>query len=215
VYVEVLRNTPLLLQLFFWYSLSQALPGPRDALHPLPGVFVCFRGIFLPGPAWHGGYPWIAIERPAFVGFDFRGGLSISPEFAALLIGLSTYTAAFIAEIVRGGILAVDRGQTEAAAALGLSRRSVRRLVVMPQAWPVIIPPATSQFLNLAKNSSLAVAIGYPDLISVTSTTLNQTGQAVEALALAMVVYLAISLTISLAMNLYDRALARRRGDHL
>lgn len=213
-YVEFLRNTPLLLQLFFWYSLSQALPGPRDALHPFPGVFVCFRGIFLPGLGWHTGYPWIAVNYPAFVGFDFRGGLSISPEFAALLIGLSTYTAAFIAEIVRGGILAVDRGQSEAAAALGLSRGGALRLVVMPQAWPVIIPPTTSQFLNLAKNSSLAVAIGYPDLISVTSTTLNQTGQAVEALALAMVVYLAISLTISLAMNLYDRALARRRGDH-
>src|SRR6185503_19604112 len=173
-YVEVVRNTPLLLQLLFWYALSQALPAPRQALNPLPGVFVCFRGLFLPGLVWHDGYRWLggallvfvilvplvvvgsrqrrertgrglpaarllagaamillaaaivigrpafAITRPSVVGFDFRGGgMSITPEFAAVLIGLSTYTAAFIGEIVRGGVLAVDRGQTEAAAALG------------------------------------------------------------------------------------------------
>jgi len=199
--VEVLRNTPLLLQLLFWYSLSQALPAPRDALNPLPGVFLCFRGLFLPSLAWHDG---MTLEQPALIGFDFRGGLSISPEFAALLIGLSTCTAAFIGEIVRGGILAVDRGQTEAAAALGLSRGRVLRLVVLPQAWRVMVPPTTSQFLNLAKNSSLAVAIGYPDVMSIANTTLNQTGQAIEALTLVTVVYLAIGLTISLAMHLYD-----------
>lgn len=207
-YVEALRNTPLLLQLFFWYALSQALPGPREALNPLPGVFLCFRGLYMPGLGWHDGQPFI--ERPELVAFDFHGGTSISPEFAALLIGLATYTAAFIAEIVRGGILAVGRGQTDAAGALGLSRGRTLRLVVLPQALPVIIPPATSQYLNLFKNSSLAVAIGYPDLISVTSTTLNQTGQAIEALTLAMIVYLAISLTISLAMNLYNRAIGAR-----
>ena len=155
-------------------------------------------------------HPAVAIEHPAFVGFDFRGGLSISPEFAALLIGLSTYTAAFIGEIVRGGILAVDRGQTEAAAALGLSRGRTLRLVVLPQALRVIVPPTTSQFLNLVKNSSLAVAIGYPDLISITNTTLNQTGQAIEAIALVAMVYLAISLVISLVMNLYNPAAAMR-----
>jgi general L-amino acid transport system permease protein len=138
-------------------------------------------------------------------GFDYQGGISISPEFAALLIGLSTCTAAFIGEIVRGGILAVDRGQTEAAAALGLSRMQRLRLVVFPQALRVMVPPATSQFLNLVKNSSLAVAIGYPDLISITSTTLNQTGQAIEAIGLAAIIYLAISLTISLALHLGDR----------
>jgi len=130
--------------------------------------------------------------------------MSISPEFAALLIGLSTYTAAFIGETIRGGMLAIDRGQTEAAAALGLSLVKILRLVVLPQAMRVIVPPTTSQFLNLAKNSSLAVAIGYPDLISITNTALNQTGQAIEAIALAMFVYLAISLAISLAMSLYE-----------
>jgi general L-amino acid transport system permease protein len=206
-YVEVLRNTPLLLQLFVWYALTQALPGPRDALNPCPGVFLCFRGLFLPRLTWHG------IERPSLIGFDFRGGVSISPEFAALLIGLSTYTAAFIGEIVRGGVLGVGKGQTEAAAALGLSRDKIRRLVILPQAMQLIIPPTTSQFLNLAKNSSLAVAIGYPDLMSITGTTLNQTGQAIEAIALVMVVYLAVSLTLSLAMNVYNRRVSPLRRE--
>jgi general L-amino acid transport system permease protein len=207
-YAEVLRNTPLLLQLLFWYAVTQTLPAPRAAFNPLPGVFLCYRGLFLPGPAWHDGR--FAFEYPALVGFGFRGGTSISPEFAVLLAGLSTYTAAFIGEIVRGGILAVDRGQREAAAALGLSRLAALRLVVIPQALRVIVPPTTTQFLNLFKNSSLAVAIGYPDLISITNTTLNQTGQAIEAIALAMAVYLAIGLVISLAMNVYNRKIVLR-----
>jgi general L-amino acid transport system permease protein len=259
-YVEAVRNIPLLLQLLFWYSLTQALPLPQNALRPLPGVFLCLRGIFLPGLVWHDGYAWLgsalfvlvvlvplnlavsrrwrkrtansltttrlltsapvilfslailvghpAVEHPSLVGFNFHGGVSISPEFAALLIGLSTYTAAFIGEIVRGGVLAVDRGQTEAAEALGLSRGKVLRLVVLPQALRVILPPTTSQFLNLAKNSSLAVAIGYPDLISVTNTTLNQTGEAIEAITVAMILYLTISLAISLSMNLYNGTVA-------
>jgi general L-amino acid transport system permease protein len=156
------------------------------------------------------GLPVITLERPALVGFNFRGGMSISPEFAALLIGLSTYTAAFIGEIIRGGVLAVGQGQTEAAAALGLSRGRTLRLVILPQALRVIIPPTTSQFLNLAKNSSLAVAIGYPDLISVTNVTLNQTGEAIEAMTLGMILYLAISLAISVAMNLYNGTAAPR-----
>ena len=210
----MLRNTPLLLQLLFWYALSQALPAPRDALNPLPGVLLEFPRSLSAGPRLAVG--GIAVEYPALVGFNFRGGMSISPEFAALLIGLSTCTAAFIGEIVRGGVLAVDRGQTEAAAALGLSRGRVLRLVVLPQALRVIIPPTTSQFLNLAKNSSLAVAIGYPDLISITNTTLNQTGQAIEAITLATILYLAIGLAISLVMNRYNRrgraAGARRRA---
>lgn len=146
------------------------------------------------------------IVEPTLVGFNFRGGLWISPEFAALLIGISTYTAAFIAEIVRGGVLAIDRGQTEAAKALGLRRGRTLQLVVLPQALRLIVPPTTSQYLNLLKNSSLAVAIGYPDLISITSTTLNQTGQAVEAIALAMVIYLAISLLGSFAMHTYEES---------
>jgi general L-amino acid transport system permease protein len=211
-FLEVTRNTPLLLQLLFWYALSQMLPAPREALNPLPGVFLCYRGLFVPALIWHAGYPWIAIDAPALVGFGFQGGTSVSPEFTALLVGLTTYTAALIGEIVRGGILAVDKGQREAAAALGLSRAATLRFVVLPQALRVIIPPTTSQYLNLVKNSSLAVAIGYPDLISITNTTLNQTGQAIEAIALAMTVYLAISLTLSLAMNGYNAAILRRGG---
>lgn len=204
-YVEALRNTPLLLQLLFWYSLTQALPQLAEALHPLPGVFLCNRGLFLPGIAWQGGvsgFP-LSLELPVPIGFGFRGGISISPEFGGLLIGLATYTAAFIGEIVRGGILAVGKGQTEAASALGLSRGKALRLVVWPQAIRVIVPPATSQFLNLTKNSSLAVAIGYPDLMSVTGTSLNQTGQAIEAIAVAMLIYLALSLTIALGLSRY------------
>jgi general L-amino acid transport system permease protein len=208
VYVEVLRNTPLLLQLMFWYSLSQALPGTHDALNLVPGVFLSDRGLFLPRLFWHDGA--VAIERPALVGFDFRGGHSLSPEFAALLIGLSTYAAAFIAEIVRGGVLAVDKGQVEAAAALGLTRARILRLVVLPQALRVMVPPTTSQFLNLLKNSSLAVAIGYPDLISITNTTINQTGQAIEAIVLAAILYLTIGLIVSAAMNVYNRSVALR-----
>jgi general L-amino acid transport system permease protein len=209
-YVELMRNTPLLLQLLFWYSLSQSLPEPRAALNPFPGVFLCFQGLFLPRLAWRDGS--LGLEHAALSGFGFQGGTSVSPEFAALLIGLSTCTAAFIGEIVRGGILSVGKGQMEAAAALGLSRRKVLRLVVLPQALPVILPPTTSQFLNVIKNSSLAVAIGYADLISITNTTLNQTGQAIEAISLAMVVYVAISLLVSLAMNVYDNAAAWRAG---
>ena len=152
----------MLLQLLFWYSLSQSLPEPRAALSPLPGVFLCFRGLFLPRLAWRDGS--LGLEHPALFGFGFQGGTSISPEFAALLIGPSTCTAAFIGEIVRGGILSVGKSQMEAAAALGLSRGRALQLVVLPQALPVILPPTTSQFLNIIKNSSLAVAIGYPDL---------------------------------------------------
>jgi general L-amino acid transport system permease protein len=211
-YVEVVRNTPLLLQLLFWYTLTQGLPAPSEALNPLPGVYLCFRGLFVPAPIWHGGFPGIGFETPTLTGFGFEGGVSISPEFAALLVGLSTYTAAFIGETVRGGILAVGRGQAEAAAALGLSRLQALRFVVLPQALRVIIPPSTSQFLNLFKNSSLAVAIGYPDLMSITNTTLNQTGQAIEAIALAMIVYLAVSLAVSAGMNLYNRATLGRGG---
>lgn len=211
-YVEVMRNTPLLLQLLFWYSLAQTLPAPRDALNPLPGVFLCFRGLFFPIPIWQTDAPWITIERPALAGFGFQGGAAVSPEFAALLVGLTAYTAALIGEIVRGGVLAVDKGQIEAAAALGLSRARILRLVVLPQALRVIIPPTASQYLNVVKNSSLAVAIGYPDLLSITTTTLNQTGQAIEAIALAMAVYLLVSLSLSLAMNAYNAAILRRGG---
>ena len=137
-------------------------------------------------------------------GFDFSGGRALSPEFVALLVGLSTYTAAFIAEVVRGGLLAVPHGQTEAAIALGLKPAQRLRLVTLPQAMRVIVPPLTNQYLNLTKNSSLAVAIGYPDLVSVANTSMNQTGQAIEAIVILMAVYLAISLAISLFMNWYN-----------
>jgi general L-amino acid transport system permease protein len=160
--------------------------------------------IGLPLAAWFVYGAPTALDKPVLRGFNFQGGAVLTPEFLALLIGLSTYTAAFIAEVVRAGVLAVDRGQAEAAMSLGLSPSQRMRLVTLPQALRVIIPPMTSQYLNLAKNSSLAVAIGYPDLVSVSNTTMNQTGQAIEAIVLLMTVYLAISLLISLFMNWYN-----------
>ena len=147
----------------------------------------------------------IGLDRPQLRGFNFVGGMRLIPEFVALLAALSIYTAAFIAEVVRGGILAVSRGQTEAAVALGLRRGQVLRLIVVPQALRVIVPPLTNQYLNLTKNSSLAVAIGYPELFAVfAGTTLNQTGQAIEIIAITMAVYLSISLITSAAMNWYN-----------
>ncbi|HHC6562044.1 TPA: amino acid ABC transporter permease [Vibrio parahaemolyticus] len=151
----------------------------------------------------------ISLEYPELIGFNFKGGISIIPELAALLLALSVYTAAFIAEIVRSGINAVSHGQTEAAMSLGLPRAKTLKLVVIPQALRIIIPPLTSQYLNLTKNSSLAMAIGYPDLVSVfAGTTLNQTGQAIEIIAMTMGVYLTLSLLTSALMNLYNRKVA-------
>jgi general L-amino acid transport system permease protein len=199
-YVEFLRNVPLLVQLFFWYVLiAESLPGPREALEPLPGVFLCNRGVFFPTLA----------SAPVLQGFNFTGGAVLTPEFAALLVGLATYTAAFIAEIVRAGVLAVRRGQVEAAQALGLARRATLRHVVLPQALRLMVPPAASQYLNLVKNSSLAVAIGYPDLVSVANTAINQTGQAIEGIAIIMAAYLTISLAISALMNWYNARVTR------
>jgi general L-amino acid transport system permease protein len=148
------------------------------------------------------------LDVPALHGFNFTGGIVFSPEFAALLIGLVIYTGSFIAEIVRAGILAVSWGQSEAASALGLSSWHRMRLIVLPQALRVIVPPMTSEYLSLTKNSSLAVIIGYPDLVSIANTTINQTGHAVEGIAMIMAVYLVISLVISAVMNLYNRAVA-------
>ena len=147
----------------------------------------------------------VSLNMPTLRGFNFVGGMQVIPEFTALLIALTTYTAAFIAEVVRAGVLAVPKGQTEAAMALGLPRNRTLRLIVVPQAMRVIIPPLTNQYLNLTKNSTLATAIGYPDLVAVfAGTTLNQTHQAIEIIAITMAVYLAISLFTSLAMNLYN-----------
>lgn len=200
-YVEVLRNVPLVVQLFFWYAvITESLPAPAQALSPFAGVFLSNRGF---------AFPW-ALEYPVLTGFNFSGGALLSPEFAALFLGLSLYTAAFIGEIVRAGVLAVERGQFEAAYSQGLSRRQVMRFVVLPQALRVIVPPLSSQYLNCTKNSSLAVAIGYPDLVAIANTTINQSGQAIEGIAIIMFVYLTISLAISGFMNRYNRRIALR-----
>ena len=153
---------------------------------------------------WLAGAP-TQMSVPVLKGFNFRGGLSVSPEFTALLLGLVLYTAAFVAEVVRAGIQSVSKGQTEAAMALGLKPHHVLNLVILPQALRVIIPPLTSQMLNLTKNSSLAVAIGYPDFVSVAGTTINQTGQAIEGVVLIMSLYLMISLSTSAFMNWYNK----------
>jgi general L-amino acid transport system permease protein len=200
-YVETVRNIPLLVQLFFWYAvIADSLPPPAEALEPLPGVFLSNRGIFFPLPG----------DVPQLSGFNFAGGAALTPEFAALLIGLTTYTAGFIAEIVRASILSVPRGQIEAARSLGLGRRAELRHVLLPQALRLMVPPLTSQYLNLAKNSSLAVAIGYPDLVSIANTTMNQTGQAIEGVAVIMAVFLTLSLSMSALMNWYNRRAALR-----
>ncbi|MQX38396.1 amino acid ABC transporter permease [Roseospira navarrensis] len=264
VYVEITRNIPLLLQIFFWYfAVLRALPGPKQSLEFPFNAFMNNRGLYMASPdvepsfwfvvatfvaavvgsvvlirwakkrqdatgqrfpAWPTafalviGLPVIVFwligapllwDLPALEGFNFKGGVRLIPEFIALWLALTLYTASFIAEIVRSGIQSVSHGQTEASMALGLRRGTALRLIVIPQAMRVIIPPLTSQYLNLTKNSSLATAIGYPDLVAVfMGTTLNQTGQAVEIVAMTMAVYLTISLSISLLMNLYNRAMA-------
>jgi general L-amino acid transport system permease protein len=262
VYVEALRDLPLLLQLLFWYVLMQGLPAARAAWKPIEGVFLSNRGLILPSIPIDDANLWVigalaiglialyALRRrliaqqvldgrsrrlwpyalvlvvglPALVsvisgaswtitlpelrGFNFVGGWTLSPEYFALLIALVTYTSAFIAEIVRSGIQAVHRGQWDAAQALGLRRSFVLQQIVLPQALRVIIPPMTSQYLNLTKNSSLAVAVGYQDIVSIANTTLNQTGQAIESIALIMMVFLTISLGISFFMNWYNARIA-------
>ncbi|HET7090734.1 MAG TPA: ABC transporter permease subunit [Anaerolineae bacterium] len=260
VYVETIRNVPLLLQLFSWSAVIASLPRVREATE-LPGpTYLTNRGIYFPGstpspafnfwllaiglglilavavflvrsryqertgrpayPVWLasgvfglfmlGGW-FLAPERPlipdmpSLQGLNFKGGFSVTAQFATIVIGLVVYTGAFIAEVVRAGILAVPKGQAEAALAVGLRRSMVLRLVVLPQALRVIIPPLTNQYLNLAKNSSLGVAIGYPELFSIGGTILNQSGQAVEMLSLIMITYLAMSLITSLITNTYNR----------
>jgi general L-amino acid transport system permease protein len=260
-YVEVLRNIPLLLQLFIWYFLlTELLPPVESALQPLTGlVFFSKNGLQFPVPLWsagHGGtlaglaaggvaawlwqrfararfeasgqalptfWPgagllllctvvgWLAAGSPSGLDVPERteisviGGGAVTPEFLTVLFGLTVYTASYIAEVVRAGIQSVAYGQHEAAAALGLSRGHELRLVQLPQALRVIIPPLTSQYLNLTKNSSLAVAVGYPDLVSIAATSLNQTGRAIECIALVMACYLTLSLLTSALMNLYNR----------
>lgn len=268
LYIEIFRNIPLLIQIFFWYfAVLRTLPSPRQSLHLGEKFFLNIRGVYLPRPLFEQGFGIVLLalsvavicsilllrwskkrqertgeqfpaflvslalivvlpaityftmgaplswELPVLSGFNFRGGIIILPELAALLVALTMYTGTFIAEIVRSGILAVSHGQTEAASALGLRPGKVLRLVIIPQAMRVIVPQLTSQYLNLTKNSSLATAIGYPDLVAVfAGTTLNQTGQAIEVIAMTMAVYLSLSLLISVFMNWYNkRTLLRER----
>lgn len=184
-----------------WARQRQARTG-----QPFP-VFRVSLAVLIGFPVltWALGGAPTAMDIPVLQGFNFQGGTNISPEFTALLLGLILYTAAFVAEVVRAGIQSVTKGQTEAAMSLGLKPVMVLNLVVLPQALRVIIPPLTSQMLNLTKNSSLAVAIGYPDFVSVAGTTINQTGQAIEGVALMMVVYLTLSLLTSAFMNWYNK----------
>ncbi len=260
IYIEVLQDIPVLLQLFFWYAVFyEILPSPRQALKPMAGMFLTNRGLVFAIPESHPTHLWMlaalgiaalaiwairiwarkrqartgqifpifpvsvglilglpalawliggaptALSVPSLQGFNFKGGMNVSPEFTALLLGLVLYTAAFVAEIVRAGIQSVSKGQTEAAMSMGLRPGRVLHLVILPQALRVIIPPLTSQMLNLTKNSSLAVAIGYPDFVSVANTSINQTGQAIEGVALIMAVYLCFSLLTSLFMNWYNK----------
>lgn len=193
----------LLAALVFSLLAARRANRLRDRTGQAPAVLwpSVLAFVALPVMAWAAWGAPTAFSVPTLGGFNFEGGKHVSPEFTALYVGLSVYAAAFIAEIVRGGILAVPKGQNEASLALSLTRGQQLRLVVLPQALRVMIPPLTSQYLNLTKNSSLAVAIGYPDMVSVSNTTLNQTGQAIEAIALTMAVYLTISLAISGLMN--------------
>lgn len=260
-YVELIRNIPLLLQIFFWYFVVlRAAPLPQNSFSFANSIFINKRGIYLPAPIGHletallglgallclgvvliffmvekryclaqgckrsprrfagqialilmGVFLLLSLstfswEFPVLQGLNFEHGIVLIPEFLALLIALSVYTAAFIAEIVRMGILSVHKGQNEAALALGLTKWQALRLILIPQALRTVLPPLTNQYLNLTKNSSLAAAIAYPDLVSVfAGTVLNQTGQAVEIIAITMGVYLVISLTISFFILLYEK----------
>ncbi len=262
-YVEIFRNVPLLLWLFLIYKMiSEAFPGPRQAINVLNSFFLSNRGLYFPVPLAHPIHEWMGVglivgivatyfmarwakrrqeatgqpfhtiytgigliigipliiwlaggapvgtSWPELKGFNFVGGTVIQPEFTALLVGLVLYTSAFVAEIVRSGILALNKGQSEAAAACGLSRGQVMRLVLLPQAMRIIVPPMTSQYLNVTKNSSLAIAIGYPDLVASVNVTINQTGQAIENILIIMAAYLTVSLSISAFMNWYNKRIA-------
>jgi len=260
-YIEIVRNIPLLVQLFIWYfAVFQNLPSVKESIQWPGPVYLSQRGIYLPAPVptstfgtWivvvavtivlatalriglgryqlktgRTAYPvatavlillilpilgWLLVGKsplvtdvPVMDKFNFKGGMRLTTEYAALLTGLVVYTGAFIAEVVRAGILAVDRGQFEAARAVGLNSMQVLRLVVFPQAMRVIVPPLISQYLNLTKNSSLAIAVGYPELFYVGRTVINQAGRAVPVFLMVMAVYLFTSLTTSVLMNIYNR----------
>ena len=260
-YIEIIRNIPLLLQIFFWYfAVLRALPKPKQSIEFMDSIFLNNRGLFVPDPnvgegssilfylfwlsviisigifVWAKkrqnktgktfpafftsmalivgtftvslaalGFP-ISFEYPELKGFNFKGGMKLIPELVALTFALAMYTAAFIAEVVRAGIQSVSKGQTEAARSVGLKEGLVLRLIIIPQALRVIVPPLTNQYLNLTKNSSLAAAIAYPDLVLVfAGTALMQTGQAIEIIGMVMGVYLFLSLFTSVVMNLFNR----------
>lgn len=208
-YVELFRNVPLLVQMLMWYLLLvEYLPDPSEAWRWRDMIFLSKAGLVLPFLAqgtqgWH----W---SVPVLDGFALEGGAALSPEFLAVLAGLTFYTAAFVAEVVRAGIASVPHGQIEAAQSIGLSRRQTLRLITLPQALRVMVPPLTNQYLNLTKNSSLAVAVGYPDLVSIANTSLNQTGRALECIAIVMAVYLCLSLGTALLMGCLNRRAALR-----
>lgn len=262
VYVELLRNVPVILQVIFWSVVIRNLPSPRTAIELADIGFLTNRGLTLTVLQAHDGWLWTGaallvalvlsialsalarhqreqrgriwpvarlrlaliiglpllvwlicgapheLNRPTLRGFNFRGGFTVSPEFTALLLGIALYSSAFIAEIVRAGIQSVPKGQLEAARSLSLSPWHVVRHVVIPQAMRVMVPPLASQYVSLAKNSSIAVVVGYPELANISNTLMNQTGQALEAIAIMMVVYLLISGTTSLLMNLFNRYVA-------
>lgn len=263
VYVEIFRNIPPLLVIFFWYrGVIAILPQARDSIALPLDIYVNNRGVTFPKPIF-GNDAWLLLpaillgiiaavvvakwarkrqmatgqqfpilwsslaliigvpllvffvigmplsfDIPIVGRFNMQGGSVIGPEFTSLFLALSFYTAAFIAEIVRGGIKAVSKGQTEAASALGLKHSHTSRLIVVPQAMRIIIPPLTSQYLNLTKNSSLAVAIGFADIVAVGGTILNQTGQAVEVVSIWLAVYLTISISTAIFMNWFNAKMA-------
>jgi general L-amino acid transport system permease protein len=207
-YVETFRNIPLLLQIFFWYFSALALlPPVADTLH-FGGVLLNNRGLFLPRLHLEGG---IGLEWPHAEGFNVEGGVALLPELVALTLGLAIYNSAFLAEIFRAGILSVPRGQSEAATTLGLTPTRAALLVILPQALRLALPPAAGQYQTLAKASSLAAAIGYPDIMQIVGgTILSQTSQALEAMTLVVLLYAAINLLIALAVNLANRRTMQR-----
>jgi len=204
-FVELVRNVPLLLLLLFLAAVMHALPPARAALHPMRGVFISDRGLVLP---WIDLTTW-RLDWSHLEGFNFVGGLTISPELTALLAALVLHHAAHISEVVRGAVLAVAPRQRDAAAALGLTKLQTLRFVVVPQALRAMVPLLATNCVSLTKNSSLAVAIGFPDVVSILNTTANQTGHAVETMLIMILVYLTLSVAVAAAMNAYNRRLLR------
>ncbi|CAH0352873.1 ABC transporter permease subunit [Aquabacterium sp. CECT 9606] len=209
VYIDVVRNVPLLVQLLMWYFLLlDWLPDTTLALGWLPGVTLSKGGLSFPWlAADHSGWLW---SLPAQDGLSVTGGATVTPEYLAVFMALVTYTAAFVAEVVRAGLESVPKSLSEAALTLGALPHQVMLRVVLPQALRTMVPAMTNQYLNLVKNSSLAVAVGYPDLVSVGNTALNQTGRAVECILVMMSVYLTLSLLTAALMNWFNTRYALR-----